>query len=107
MSAQPDSLPGSDELVSALLDRGFWPHDPARVELHETHISWVFVAGELAYKVKKPLQLPFLDYGTLERRHEMCRQELILNRRLAPDYYLDLRSIARRCRRIVRPRRRG
>ncbi len=95
MSAQPDSLPGSDELVSALLDRGFWPHDPARVELHETHISWVFVAGELAYKVKKPLQLPFLDYGTLERRHEMCRQELILNRRLAPDYYLDLRSIAR------------
>jgi aminoglycoside phosphotransferase family enzyme/predicted kinase len=96
MSGAPrNSLPDSEELVSALLDPGFWPHDPARVELHETHISWVFVADDLAYKVKKPLRLPFLDYGTLERRREMCRQELILNRRLAPDYYLDVRAIAR------------
>ncbi len=93
--ADPDSLPGSDELLSALLDPGFWPHAPAAVELHETHISWVFVADELAYKVKKPLRLPFLDYGTLERRHEMCRQELLLNRRLAPDYYLGVRAIVR------------
>ena len=52
--------------------------------MRETHISWVLLAGDRAYKLKKPLRLPFLDYGTLERRREMCREEVRLNRRLAP-----------------------
>ena len=65
------------------------------VELRETHISWVFLAGDLAYKVKKPLVLPFLDYGSLERRREMCREEVSLNRRLAPRIYLRVVGIAR------------
>ena len=76
-----------------MLDPGFYPDRPDRVELHETHASWVFLAGELAYKVKKPIVLPFLDYGTVERRHEMCREEVRLNRRLAPGYYLGVDSI--------------
>jgi aminoglycoside phosphotransferase family enzyme/predicted kinase len=63
------------------------------VELHETHISWVFVAGERAYKIKKPVVLPFLDYGTLERRRAMCEAEVELNRRLAPDIYLGVRAL--------------
>jgi uncharacterized protein len=54
---------------------------------HETHGSWVFLAGSLALKIKKPIVLPFLDYGTLERRRAMCREELRLNRRLAPELY--------------------
>ena len=74
----------SSEIVAAMLDPGFYPYRPERVELRETHISWVFLAGELAYKVKKPLVLPFLDYGSLERRLEMCREEVRLNHRLAP-----------------------
>jgi uncharacterized protein len=82
-------------LIRALLDPGLYPHSPAEVELRETHISWVFLAGELAYKVKKPLVLAFLDYGTLERRHEMCRAEVELNRRLAPRIYLAVVGIAR------------
>jgi uncharacterized protein len=83
------------ELVAAMLEPGFYPHSPAAVELRETHISWVFLAGELAYKVKKPLTLPFLDYGSLERRREMCREEVRLNRRFAPRIYLRVLGIIR------------
>ena len=63
------------------------------VELRETHISWVFLAGERAYKLKKPVVLPFVDYGTAERRREMCEEEVRLNRRLAPDVYLGTRAV--------------
>jgi uncharacterized protein len=59
-------------------------------EVHETHISRVFVTGDRAYKLKKPLVLPFLDYGTPARRREMCHEEVRLNRRLAPDIYLGV-----------------
>ncbi len=54
---------------------------PAGVELRETHGSWVFLTAARAFKVKKPVVLPFLDYGTLERRREMCRLEVEVNRR--------------------------
>ncbi len=60
----------------------------------ETHISWVFLAGDRAYKLKKPLVLPFVDYGSPERRREMCREEVRLNSRLAPDIYLGVRAVA-------------
>ncbi|MGH2936878.1 MAG: AAA family ATPase [Solirubrobacterales bacterium] len=83
-------------LVEAMLDPAFYPHRPDSVELRETHISWVFRAGHLAYKLKKPLVLPFLDYGTAARRGEMCEEEVLLNRRLAPDLYRRLVSIVAR-----------
>ena len=67
---------------------------PDRVEVRETHISWVFLAGDRAYKLKKPLVLPFLDYGTPQRRRKMCREEVRLNRRLAPDVYLGVCAVA-------------
>jgi aminoglycoside phosphotransferase family enzyme/predicted kinase len=57
--------------------------------LIETHISWVIVAGKFAYKLKKPVDLGFLDFRTLERRHFFCQEEVRLNRRLAPDTYLE------------------
>jgi aminoglycoside phosphotransferase family enzyme/predicted kinase len=82
------------ELVSAMLEPRFYPYRPASVELRETNTSWVFLAGELAYKVKKPVSFAFLDYGTVERRHEMCREEIRLNRRLAPHIYLGVVGIA-------------
>jgi aminoglycoside phosphotransferase family enzyme/predicted kinase len=63
------------------------------VEVYETHISWVFVVGERAYKVKKPVRLPFLDYSTLERRLHFCNEEVRLNRRLAPDVYLGVAAV--------------
>jgi aminoglycoside phosphotransferase family enzyme/predicted kinase len=62
-------------------------------ELRETHISWVFLSGDRAYKLKKPVRLPYVDYATADRRHAMCRAEVELNRRLAPDVYLGVRSL--------------
>jgi aminoglycoside phosphotransferase family enzyme/predicted kinase len=60
------------------------------VRVIETHISWVLLTGPYAYKIKKPVKLDFLDFSTLERRREYCLQELRLNRRLAPQLYLDV-----------------
>lgn len=61
---------------------------PAIERCIETHISWVLLAGEFAWKVKKPVQFPFLDYRTLEQRRACCEAELRLNRRFAPQLYL-------------------
>jgi aminoglycoside phosphotransferase family enzyme/predicted kinase len=77
-------------LIEALLDPRRYPHPVAQVELLETHISWVLLAGEFAYKLKKPVTLPFLDYGTVENRRACCEAELRLNRRYARDLYLDV-----------------
>jgi aminoglycoside phosphotransferase family enzyme/predicted kinase len=71
----------------------FYPHRPKDVEVVETLISTVFIADDRVYKVKKELILPFLDYGTLERRRHFCHEEVRLNRRLAPETYLGVRAI--------------
>jgi hypothetical protein len=63
------------------------------VQVHETHASWVFLAGERAYKIKKPVRLAFLDYGTLARRRAACREEVAVNRELAPGIYLGVQAI--------------
>jgi aminoglycoside phosphotransferase family enzyme/predicted kinase len=80
----------------AMLAPGFYPHGPAQVERVESHISWVFLAGERAYKLRKPVVFPFLDYGTAERRRAMSEEEVRLGRRLAPDIYLGVRPLVRR-----------
>jgi uncharacterized protein len=61
----------------------------------ETHMSWVFLAGEEVYKLKKPVRFPYLDFSTLARREAACRAELTLNRRLAPDVYKAVTPILR------------
>ena len=60
------------------------------VRLIETHVSWVLLARQLAYKIKKPVRLPFLDFTSLAERRRCCVEELRLNRRFAPDLYLDV-----------------
>jgi uncharacterized protein len=84
LGAQGVSL---DEKV-AFLSRTTSYSPPVRhVRRRETHMSWVFLAGEEAYKLKKPLRFPYLDFSTLARREAACRAELTLNRRLAPNVY--------------------
>lgn len=73
---------------------GFFPGEPGPASVCETHGSLVFLTGDRAYKLKKPVVLPFLDYGTPERRHAMCREEVRVNRRLAPDIYLGVCAIS-------------
>ncbi len=66
---------------------------PGPVLVAETHASWVFLVGESAYKVKKPVRLAFLDYGTLERRRAACHEEIRVNRELAGGIYRDVLAI--------------
>ncbi len=85
---------GTPARHQCLFDPAAYPHPVDRVRLIETHISWVFLAGEYAYKLKKPVNLGFLDFSTLKRREHCCREEVRLNRRLAPDIYLGVVPIA-------------
>lgn len=76
--------------IQAMHCAAFYPHPVASLSLRETHISWVFLTGAFVYKVKKPVELGFLDFTSLARRAHYCRQEVILNRRLSQDIYLDV-----------------
>jgi len=80
-------------LIAALRDPARYPHPAGTVERIETHISHVLLAGEYAYKIKKPVNLGFLDFSTLAARRFYCEEELRLNRRLAPQLYLELVAI--------------
>jgi len=81
------------EKIRFLSDPASYPHAPREVRVVETHMSFVFVAGAKAYKLKKPVRFSFLDFSTLGLREAMCREELRLNRRLAPAVYLDVRAL--------------
>jgi aminoglycoside phosphotransferase family enzyme/predicted kinase len=77
-----------DPLVRRLLSDEAYQHPVDDVRLVETHISWVFLTGRFAYKVKKPVDLGFLDFSTLKKRRHSCHEEVRLNRRFAPSLYL-------------------
>lgn len=93
-------MPGSEptsqtkNLADALREPSCYPHSPDHVREIQTHISWVFIAPPFVYKVKKPLDLGFLDFRTLESRKHFCEQEVRLNRRLCPDVYLGVVPIS-------------
>lgn len=84
-----------DEIVRWLSTPEAYPHRPPSVERIETHISCVFLAGDDVYKLKKPVRYDFLDFSTVDLRERACRDELRLNRRLAPQTYLDVVPITR------------
>ena len=88
-------MPALPSTIKALLKPEVYPHKPKEVELVQTQMSFVFLTGEYVYKVKKPVNLGYLDYTTLEKRHFFCRQELELNRRLCPDVYLAVVPIVK------------
>jgi len=89
-----DAVPLGDK-VAFLCGTGAYPHPVHEVVCRETHMSFVFLAGELVYKLKKPVRFPYLDFSTLARREAACRAELVLNRRLAPDVYRDVQTLVR------------
>ncbi len=82
------------KLIQALLQPDCYPHPVHGVTHIETHISDVFLTGPYAYKLKKPLDLGFLDFSTLEKRRRCCKEELRLNRRFAPELYLSVVPIS-------------
>lgn len=84
----------SPGLPAGLLQPDAYPHPVTQpIRVIETHISWVLLTGTHAYKLKKPVRLPFLDYSTLTARRHCCSEEIRLNRRLAPELYLETVAI--------------
>ena len=79
--------------LCALLEPRAYPHPVGEVQLIETHISWVLLAGDFAYKVKRPVRYAFIDLRDPERRKFLCEEELRLNRRFAPELYLEVSRI--------------
>ncbi|HJX02960.1 MAG TPA: AAA family ATPase [Dehalococcoidia bacterium] len=77
-------------LIKAMLNPAVYPEKTSEVELVQTQMSLVFLTDKHAYKVKKPVDLGYLDYTTLNNRHHFCLQELQLNRRLSPEVYLEV-----------------
>lgn len=88
-------MPLTDLIAGLRRPEAFGYPEGTPVEVVQTHVSVVFLVGEDVYKLKKPLDLDFLDYSTLERRHHFCTLEVSLNRRLAPDVYLGVVEIRR------------
>jgi aminoglycoside phosphotransferase family enzyme/predicted kinase len=83
------------ELIAGLSHAGAYPFPVAAVEVRQTHISVVFLAGPFAYKIKKPVDLGFLDFSTLKKRRYFCEEEVRLNRRLAPKIYQGVVPVTR------------
>jgi aminoglycoside phosphotransferase family enzyme/predicted kinase len=80
-------------LFAAMSRPEFYPHRPERLDIVQTHISFIFIAGDEVYKVKKAIDFGFLDFTTLEKRKFYCAEELRLNRRLAPETYLGVETV--------------
>ncbi len=80
-------------LVESMKKPDFYPDNPSVIELIQTHISFIFITDNYVYKVKKAVNFGFLDFTSLDKRKFYCAEELRLNRRLAPDIYLDVLEI--------------
>ena len=89
-------MPELPELIQALQHPAAYPEPTRQIELVQTQISYVFLADDLVYKIKKPVDFGFLDFTTLEKRQYYCRREIELNQRLCPDTYLDVVTITRK-----------
>lgn len=82
------------EKIEAMRRPETYPELPTRIEAIETHMAWVFLTDRHAYKLKKPVRYPYLDFATLTARHQDSEREVRLNRRLAPDVYLGVEPLA-------------
>jgi aminoglycoside phosphotransferase family enzyme/predicted kinase len=86
-------MPSTTKIIEGLKDPAAYDHPADEVTVIQTHISVAFLAGEFVYKIKKPLNLGFLDFSTLEKRGYYCREEVNLNRRLCPEIYLGVVTV--------------
>ncbi|CAJ0818027.1 hypothetical protein LMG18101_03469 [Ralstonia flaminis] len=98
MAEQPSPTPAghlAEALPACMLDARAYAHPATDLRMIETHLSWVFLAGEFAYKVRKPVTLDFVNFASLAARRTDCDEEWRLNRQLAPDLYLGVAPIVR------------
>jgi hypothetical protein len=90
----PRARSGFPDRLAGLLRPGAYPHAVGRVKLVTTHLSWVLVAGEWAYKIKRPVHYPFVDFSSVEQRRHFCEEELRINQRFAPGLYQRLARVS-------------
>lgn len=90
VACKQGSLPA---VIEAMLKPEFYPHPVTEIELRRTHTSYILLAGDFAYKVRKAVRFAFIDCSTAARRRALCQRELELNRRLSPDVYLAVVAI--------------
>ncbi len=83
----------NEPLIKALQNPALYPHPVTHLTLMQTHLSWIILTGTFAYKIKKPLNLGFQDFTTLEKRKYYCELEFSLNKRLAPEIYIEIIAI--------------
>ena len=95
MATNPTESRQQVEIFQAMRQPDFYPHAVSTLEERDTHISKVFLTGPFAYKIKKPVNLNFLDFSTLEQRQRFCRREVDLNRRMTTGVYLGVVPITR------------
>ncbi|MDR9467392.1 AAA family ATPase [Marinospirillum sp.] len=84
----------TDTLIQTLKTSAAFPHPAEAIQVRETHISWVLLTGDFAYKIKKPVDFGFLDYSSLDKRKHFLELEMQLNQRLAPELYLEVLPIS-------------
>lgn len=83
------TLESRDDIIKAMQTAEFYDHEVSEIVMLQTHISWVFLTGEYAYKVKKPMDFGFLNFTELSQRQHFCEEEIRLNKRLASDVYIE------------------
>jgi uncharacterized protein len=88
-------------VIETMLKPEFYSHPVSDIELKQTHTSYVLLAGDFAYKVRKAVRFPFIDCSTAARRFALCQREIELNRRLSPDIYLAVVAIKQSGGRII------
>lgn len=93
VAKQPSALEQQEMLIQALKQPECYPHPVESVRVVQTHVSWIILTGQYAYKIKKPVDFGFLDFTTLAQREHFCREELRLNQRFSDQLYLDVVSI--------------
>ena len=94
--ASTTTISGTNPIVEFMSASSAYRDSPLKVEVVETHISWVFLTDRYAYKLKKPVRFEFLDFSSRELRQRACLEELRLNRRLASGVYLSVIPVTRR-----------
>lgn len=90
----PGELKPGPPFIEAMMQTGFYPHPCDQIEVRQTKTSWVLLAGDFVYKIKKPVHFPFVDSTTRTKRYRLCHAELRLNRRLAPEVYYCVAGIS-------------
>ncbi len=100
MEIKSNDITRTNDIIRAMFRKETYDEEVSKIELVQTHISWVFLTGKYAYKIKKPVNFGFLDFSTLEKRRYYCYEEFRINKLLADEMYIEVVTINKKGDRI-------